>query len=268
MAFLGLAIVRPGVDAFERRLVDVCWNIPSEWNAVADVAIKSGAVDANIDGTRAPWRQASVVPVADRRLAVVTVSDMRRSRASLLTDDYKVLGSFERTTADPALVTDETRAYKPLSHIWPLVEHDGRLLTLVAFAPLKSEPPTTGVFAYLAVGARDSELLFVCRLQWGPGPTYVLLDRVNLDGGGPGDLMLYANGRRDAAPVATFHWDAAQREYVASTTDAVKPLASWWSTSPSSRVTIQPDAAIDDAVAPIVARLGSDAVLSSRPENR
>jgi len=268
MAFLGLAIVRPGIDAFERRLVDVCWNIPSEWNAIADVAMKSGAVDSNIDGTRAPWRQASVVPVADRRLAVVTVSDMRRSRASFLTDDYEVLGSFERATADPALVTDETRAYKPLTHIWPLVEHDGRLVTLVAFAPLKSEPPTMGAFAYLAVGARDSELLFVCRLRWGPGPTYLLLDRVGLDGGGPGDLMLYANGRRDAAPVARFQWDPAHREYVASITGAAKPLASWWSTSSSSRVKIQPDAAIDDAVASIVARFGSEAVLSSRPPSR
>lgn len=254
LTFVLLAIVRPGVDAFERRLVEVCWNIPSEWNAVADAAMRSGAVDPHLGGERAPWRQASVVQVADRRLAVVVVSDMSRSRATFMTDDYQVLGTFVRATTDPALVTDEARGYKPLTHIWPIVEDKGRLQTLIAFAPLKSEAPTMGVFAYLGVGVHDTELLFVCRLRWAPGPTYALLDRADLNGDGLADVALYANGRKDAAPIATFQWNPASREYVAHITDAAKPFLSWWSTSASNRVTIRREEIVDDAAAAIVAR--------------
>ena len=252
-AFLALAVVRPGVDAIERRLVDACWDIPSEWNAVADIAIKNRAVDSNIGSARAPWRQASVVEVAQRRIAVVTVSDMRRSRATFLSRDYQALGTFERTTSDPALVTDETRGYKPLTHIWPLIEREQRLETLIAFAPLKSDPPNLGVFAYLAVGSDETEVLFVCRLRWGPGPTYVLLDRADANGDGIEDLVLHENGRSDAAPVGKFLWDSARREYIANLSGAAATLASWWSTSPSSRVIVRSGRAVDDAVEPIVA---------------
>jgi hypothetical protein len=252
-AFLVLAVVRPGVNAIERRLVEACWDIPSEWNAVADIAIKNGAVDSNIGGDPAPWRQASVVELAQRRIAVVTVSDMRRSRATFLSRDYQALGTFERTTSDPALVTDETRGYKPLTHIWPVIEREHRLETLIAFAPLKSDPPNMGVFAYLAVGPDETEILFVCRLRWGPGPSYVLLDRADANSDGIADLVLYENGRRDAAPVGKFLWDSARGEYKASVSGAALTLASWWSTSPTGRVTIRSGRSVDAAVEPIVA---------------
>jgi hypothetical protein len=264
-AFLFVAIVRPGVDALDRRLVGISWNIPSEWNAIADVAMRSGVVDPDINGSRAPWRQASVVQVGNQRLAVVVVSDMSQSRATFMTDDYEVLGTFVRATTDPALVTDETRGYKPLSHIWPIVEDQGRLQTLIALAPLKSEPPTLGVFAYLGVGPRDTELLFVCRLRWAPGPAYTLLDRVDLNGDGLIDVALYADGRKDVVPVATFQWNPASREYVASISEGAKPFLSWWSTSASNRVTIQREEAVDDAVAAILARFGSPDGAASTP---
>ena len=37
-AFLIAAAVRPGIDAIDRWIVRVCWNVPSEWNAVAEAA--------------------------------------------------------------------------------------------------------------------------------------------------------------------------------------------------------------------------------------
>jgi hypothetical protein len=254
-AFIAVASVRPGADRLDRWLVSICWGIPSEWNAVADMAIRTGVVDSSIGGRPAPWRQASVLPVDGHRIAVVTVSDMQRSRATFLTERYEVIGAFERTTADPALVTDETRGYKPLTHIWPLVEQDDRVLTLVSLAPLRSEPPTMGVFAYLGVGPRDTELLFVCVMSWAPGPTHGELARIDVNGDGFGDLVLYPDGRRDQAPVATFQWDAATRAFTAAITDQSKPLMASWSTTREDRVTIGPNESIDDAVAAVAAGL-------------
>lgn len=262
IVFLSISVVRPGVDELDRRLVARCWNIPSEWNAIADAAMRTHVVDSNIAGVRAPWRQASVLQVGPERVAVVTVSDMRTSRATFLTERYEVLGTFERTTTNPALVTDETRGYKPLTHIWPLIEEQNRVLTLVALAPLLSDPPTMGVFAYLAVGQRDTEVLFVCRLRWGPSSMHGLLDRTDLNGDGLGDLVLYPRGRRDASPIATFQWEPATREYKATLTVEARPLVSWWSTTERNRVTVQRGQSIDDAVAAVAAGFGSDSPVS------
>jgi hypothetical protein len=257
LVFIAMALVRPGVDRVDRWLVSFCWNVPSEWNAVADIAIQTGAVDGNIDGQPAPWRQASVLPLGDRRLAAVTVSDLRRARVVFVTEEYEALGSIERTAADPALVTDETRAYKPLSHIWPLLEQEQRLLTLVAFAPLRSEPLTLGRFAYLAVGRNDTEVLFACELRWAPGPAHVELARVDVNNDGFGDLVLYAEGRRDTAPIATFRWDPSAREYVAAFTQEAQKFVSWWSTTPASRLIVRSGQSIDDAVVSIMNGLGA-----------
>lgn len=110
---VALGLFRPAVDRIDRWLVSSCWNIPSQWNAVADAAIRTGVVDATIAGRPAPWRQASIhtleSPTTAAKVAIVTVSDMRRSRVTFLTDRYQVLGGFDRITPEPALITDEAR---------------------------------------------------------------------------------------------------------------------------------------------------------------
>jgi hypothetical protein len=251
------AAFRPGVDRLDRWLARRCWDIPSEWNAIADVAIETGVVDPAIGGARAPWRQASVVPASGTRLAVVTVSDMQRSRAVFLTERYDVLGVFERSTTTPALVTDETRGYKPLTHYWPLVLRDGRVETFVAFAPTLSDPVSMGQFAYLAVGREDTQVLFVCRLRWGPSSMHGVLERTDVNGDGVADLVFYARGRRNEPPLATFVWDAAKQGYIGRVTDEGRPLISWWSTAPDDRRVVPRGRPIDEVVNQIAARISS-----------
>ena len=248
------AAVRPGIDVVDRWLVRVCWNVPSEWNAVADAAIRTGVVDARVGGNPASWRQASVFTVDGSRLAVVTVSDMTASRSTFITDRYDVLGVLARTTSDAALVTDEARGYKPLSHIWPLVRRDGRLHTLIAMAPLRSDPPRLGVFAYVALGAHENELLFVCRLDAGPGPTWgeLVADRDD----SKDDLVVYERGQRGEPPIATFTRDARAGTYTADVTDKGRALVSWWSPRGGEHITVPRDAAIDDAIRRVVAGFG------------
>ena len=246
--FLVVAIVRPGVDLLDRWLVRLCWNIPSQWNAVADAAIRTGVVEARIGSLPAPWRQASILPIDGSRLAAITVSDLTSSRTTFVGEQYEVVGVLARTTSDPSLVTDEARGYKPLSHIWPLVRQDGRLLTLIAMAPLRSDPPRLGVFAYVALGAQENELLFVCRLEPGPGPTWGEIVRLDTNGDGLDDLVVYERGQRTDPPIATFTWDARQRTYVPNATEQGRRLVAWWATSTSDRVTVLRDRPIDDAV--------------------
>ena len=173
--------------------------------------MRTGVVESRIGGSPAPWRQASVLPLEGSRLAVVTVSDMTTAKSTFISEQYEVLGVLARTASDAALVTDETRGYKPLSHIWPLVRREGRLRTLIAMAPLRSEPPRLGVFAYVALGASDNELLFVCRLDAAPGPTWGELV-ANRDGG-QDDMVVFERGQRGEPPIATFAWDASAGTY-------------------------------------------------------
>ena len=229
---------------------------PEQWNAVAgDDANRSGRVE---DQRRAgaPWRQASILPVGDSRLAVVTVSDLFTSRVTFLTEQYDVVGMLARTTSDPALVTDEARGYKPLSHIWPIVKQDGRLQTLITFTPLRSGPAMMGLFAYVALGGHDNELLFVCRLQTGPGPTWGELMRADLNGDGVDDFVVYPKGERGAPPIATFVWNPRRREYTVTMTDEGRKLVAWWSATPADRVTVRRETPIDDAVLRVAARFG------------
>jgi hypothetical protein len=245
-------LFRPGVDRADRWLVSTCWTVPSQWNAVADAAIRTGAVDGTIRGAAAPWRQASIEMIGSTKVAVVTVSDMKRSRVTFLGERYESLGGFERVAAEPTLITDEARGYKPLSHVWPLVFRDGRLHTLVAFAHLVSEEPNIGLFAYAALGPVENELLFVSQLSWGPGPTWGVLSRMDVNGDGIEDFVLYPKGRRDQSPLATFTWDPRDRTYVPSVTSDGRGLISWWSTAPGSRVTFPRNAVLDDAVRRVV----------------
>jgi hypothetical protein len=247
-ALVALGAFRPGVDRVDRRLASICWSVPSAWNAVADVAIATGAVDGTLEGVDAPWRQASIHDLGSSRVAVVTVSNMRRSRITFLTEQYRTLGGFERIAEEATLVTDEARGYKPLSHVWPLVLQDGVLHTLVAFQHLVSEEPREGLFAYVAVGPDENELLFVCELREGPGPTWGVLTRADLDGDGIGDLELFPRGDRRQRPLATFVWDPRERTYVPSVASDARPLIRWWSTTTASRVTFGRDEVLGDAV--------------------
>jgi hypothetical protein len=253
--FLILAAIRPGIDLADRWLAAGCWNVPSEWNAVADVAMRTGVVEARIGDAPAPWRQASVLPVGDSRVGVVTVSDLHRSRSTFLTEEYAVLGALTRSTSDPALVTDEVRGYKPLSHIWPLARQDGRLQTLIAFAPLRSDPPMLGLFAYVALGAQENEVLFVCRLGSAPGPLWGELVRIDVNGDSLDDLLVYPRGHRNERPLAAFTWNPQTRGYAAAMTDEGRSIIDWWSTTPADRVIVPRDAPIDDAVRGVAARI-------------
>jgi hypothetical protein len=250
-AFLIVAAARPGIDAIDRWLVGVCWNIPSEWNAVAEAAMRTGVVESRVGGRPAPWRQASVLRVDGSRLAVVTVSDMTVSKSTFISEQYEVLGVLARTTSDAALVTDETRGYKPLSHIWPLVSREGRLHTLIAMAPLRSDPLRLGVFAYVALGATENELLFVCRLDAGPGPTWGELVANRDDG--KDDMAVFERGQRGEPPIATFAWDARAGAYTAAVTVKGRALVSWWTPRAGEHVTVPRDVAIDDAIGRVAA---------------
>lgn len=254
--FLITAVARPGVDVIDRWLVGTCWDVPSEWNAVADAALRTGVVDARIGGSPAPWRQASVLPLEGARVAVVTVSDMAASRSTFISERYDVLGILTRATTEPSLVTDEARGYKPLSHLWPLVRQDGRLKTLIAMAPLRSDPLRFGLFAYVALGAADNELLFVCRLDPGPGPTWGELVRVDMNRDGvDDDLAVFERGERNEPPIATFRWDTREHGFVASTTPRGRELVAWWSPEAGERIAVPRDAAIDEAIGRIASRL-------------
>lgn len=272
LVFLIAAAIRPGIDLLDRRLVERCWDIPSEWNAVADAAINTGVVDPDINGVRAPWRQASVLPVGGSRVAVVTVSDMSRARATFITERYQVVGVLTRTTTDPVLVTDEARGYKALSHIWPLVKQDDRLQTLISLTPLRSDPPLLGVFAYVALGAQENELLFVCRLVSVPGPTLGELVRADVNGDGFEDFVVYLRAPRDqraSRVIATFIWDPRMREYATSITDEGRPIVAWWSSAPGDRVTVPRTVPVDEAILKVAARLdGRDRLTSGIEDGR
>jgi hypothetical protein len=255
IAFVIVAIARPGVEAIDRLLASRCWNVPSEWNAVADVAMRTGAVDPNIGGSPAPWRQASVLPLGSSRIAVVTVSDMVTSRVSFMTDQYRVVGVLTRKTTEPSLVTDEVRGYKSLSHIWPILEEDGRLLTLIAMAPLRSDPVRLGVFAYVAVGATSNELLFVCRLDSAPGPTWGEMVRLDANGDGADDLVVFERGQRTNPPIATFTWNRETRTYDPRVTAAGRPLVAWWARTADDRVIFDSAMPADEAIQRVVPRL-------------
>lgn len=266
--FLVLAILRPGVDLIDRWLVTPCWNIPSEWNAVADVAIRTGVVDGRIGGKAAPWRQASVLPVGRSRLAIITVSDLTTSRVVFISEQYRVLAVLARMTSDPSLVTDEERGYKSLSHIWPLVEQEGRLQTLIAMAPLRSDPVRLGVFAYVALGPQDNELLFVCRLETGPGPIWGELVRMDLNGDGFDDFAVHEKGQLSEPPIAAFTWDARTHQYTSRMTDTGRQLVSWWSRTSGDRVIVPRDVAIDDAVRRIAGRFDNRGRTIAASEDR
>jgi hypothetical protein len=256
VAFLTSGVFRPGVDAFDRWLVQSCWNVPSQWNAVADVAIRTKVVDASIREAPAPWRQASIVPLGRSRVAVVAVSDMTRSRVTFLNERYEVLAGLVRSSPNAALVTDEARGYKPLSHIWPLREGHGRIRTLVGFDTLVSEPLSHGRFAYLALGPRENEVLFACDLRWGPGPTWSVMEPAKGEGHDGFALRPRAYGpeQKGAPPVATFEWDEGEGRYVGHLAEGAATYVSWWSTTPGNRVLFAPEEAVDDVVNRIMAK--------------
>jgi len=249
-AFLLIGVFRPGVDALDRWLTQGCWDVPSQWNAVADVAIHTGAINGRIGEAPAPWRHASIVPLGNSRIAVVAVSDMVRSRVSFLGERYEARGGLVRSNPNPALVTDETRGYKPLSHIWPLREREGRLLTLVGFDTLVSEPLSHGRFAYLALGPGENEVLFACDLRWGPGPTWSVMEQAVGESHDGFVLRPRAYGpeQQGAPPVATFDWDDRDRRYVGHLALGAATYVSWWTTAPDHRALFAADEAVDDVV--------------------
>jgi hypothetical protein len=255
-----VGVFRPGVDALDRWLVSGCWSVPSLWSAVAEIAIRQGAVDPWIEGRRAHWRRACVLLAVPSRLAVVVVSDMRRARITVVDEQYRVRGAFERTTANPDLITDETRGYMPLSHLWPVHDwyRDGRLVTLVALEPTYSDPLAQNVFAFLALGPENNELLFACRLRGKRTPAEVVLDRVDVDADGFTDLVVlpYLAGdpdrAPDAQPWAVFRWDPAARSFHPRLREGAETLLSYWCGTPAARVFLGRHEALDQRVLQLV----------------
>jgi hypothetical protein len=242
---MALSAWRPGIDRLDRWLAQRFWNVPSEWNAIADAAIRTGVVDGTIAGRPAPWRHASVAPLGASKVAVIAVSDMRRTRITIIDPQYVERGRFERETVAPATVTDEARGYKPISDVWPFDVRGDRLETLVASAALVSEAPNSGSFAYLAIGPADTEILFAIDLRWGPGPTWGVLDRTDLNGDGVDDLVVYDCGHRERPPLATFIWNERRRTYVADLAAGASSLIAFWSTGAGRRAVIPHDQPID-----------------------
>jgi hypothetical protein len=249
-----LAVFRPGVDRLDRELVRPCWGVPSMWHAVADAAIQTRAVDPVLGNQTAPWRQASVPNPYPPRFAVVTVSDLRRSRVTVLDESYRVRGLFERITTDPALVTDETRGFKPLSHLWPIRDwnRDGRLEALIAFSPTRSGPLKRGTFAFIALGAEANELLFACELRYGPRRTLAVLEQGDSNNDGLMDLAILPRGTENTGPLAVFTWNPTTESFDPVSRPKLSTFASYWCARPGERVRFSRDEAVDGAIRDVV----------------
>ena len=268
-AFVGCALAliggfRPGADLLDRWLVEGCWSVPSLWNAVAEIAVRQGAVDPWIEGRKASFRRACVLPAGPSRLAVVVVSDMRRARITVVDEDYRVRGVFERTARSPDLISDEARGYMPLSHLWPLGDWygDGRLVTLVALEPTYSEPLAQNVFALLALGPDRNELLFACRLRGKRYPGEVVLERADDDADGFPDLVVHAYAVRsseDAArarPWAVFRWDPAARSLEPRLREGAERVLSYRRATPAERVWLGRQESLEERLLELVSREG------------
>lgn len=265
--FLALALLlaafRPFIDRIDHWLTGGCWLMPNLWDTVADEAIRRGVVDPVIDGRRATFRDAAILRPVPR--AVVTVSNMRRSRMTFLDRDYRILGQFERLSADPALVTDEERGYKPLSHLWPVYDanRDGRLETLVAFAPNWSDALMGGTYAYLSLGSDRSELLLALEI---PSGRSLVLERAPLNAQGFEDLAVYpvrgdllVDRRR---PAVLFRWQPELGAYVPEVDPSAQNTIVFWASSPKGRVLVGPRDCLDDRVREVlesVKRIAPDA---------
>lgn len=238
---------RLGVDSLDQTLVRSCWNVPSCWNAVAEVAVRRGVAPAVLDGLPAPWRQASIQSSFPPTLAIVTVSDMRHSRITYLDESYRVRAILDRTTAEPLLVTDEQRGFKPLSHLWPVHDWygDGRLEALVAFAPTLSEGLFRGVFAYVALGAETNEVLFACRMSTAPGPRFAVLRATDLNRDGHQDLVVSPAGE-EAPPLATFVWNAGRRTFDPGSRQEAEAFVTFWCASEKDRILFPRQESLDE----------------------
>ena len=247
---------RVGVDSVDRWLVQPCWRVPSRWNAVAEVAVRSGAVDALLDGRHAPWHQASILDAIPPTLAAVTVSDMRRSRVAFLDEGYGIRGLLERTSADPLLVTDMQRGFKPLSHLWPVFDsnRDGRLETLVAFAPTLSQELRYGTYAYVALGPEANEVLFACRLRSAPGPRFARLDHADLNDDGYEDLVVRSSSEPSVTH-ATFEWNADKRAYLPRQYAEADLFVSSWCASDGDRLVFPRGESLDQRMRAVLERL-------------
>jgi hypothetical protein len=266
-----IGVFRPGVDALDRWLVSGCWSVPSLWNAVAEVAIRQGAVDPWIEGRRASFRRACVLLAVPSRLAVVVVSDMRRSRITVVDEEYRVRGVFERKTSNPDLITDEARGYMPLSHLWPVHDWygDSRLVTLVALEPTHSEPLGRNVFAFIALGPENNELLFACRLRGKQYSDDVVLDRVDADADGFADLVVSPYpARPDPRPWAVFRWDPAARSFQPHVREGAEKVLSYWRGTPAERVFFGRQEPLDERVRQLVDRGGATGAGASPPNAR
>ncbi len=255
LGWLVLGMFRVGANDLDRWTTSACWTVPSMWHAVADVAINSGVVDGTIGSVRAPFRRASIHKFVRVRYAVVTVSDYRRSKVFILDERYNLVGHFRRQISDPMLVTDMSRGFDPVSHLWPIYDShgDGRVDTLIGFSTIGDARSAGGTYAYLSVGRDDVRVMFVCSIDArrpNPPVTIVVED---YDRDGFDDIIVHAIEKRgptdvvEPEAVASFLWNEEVGAFKPSVSDAAAAYVAFWCSQPNDRVSFSSDQWMDEA---------------------
>jgi hypothetical protein len=250
-AWVTFGVFRVGVDAVDRALADWCWRVPSLWNDVARVAVRTGAVSSDIDGAPATVLHATVRGFFNTRFAIVTVSDLRRSEISILNSDYKVVGRFRRESEQAEMVVEKWRGYQPLTHLWPVFDAhgDNRLETLIGFSPIHSAKVARGMYAYVSLGESSNEIVFACDIETGPRIPAVLIGIDDANNDRLQDIVIREVTKTRQrkmvgdGPMAVFAWHDAEKRFGLLETDNSERLGflRYWSRRADDRVIVAAD---------------------------
>lgn len=267
-------VFRPGAAWIDRQLVRICWNVPPMWNAIADVAVRSGIIDPRLAGAPAPWRRATVAEEVISRFAVATFSDMRVATIWVLDEDYTVRGVFRRETPDPHLITQETRGIEPLSHLWTIqdTDGDGRVETLVSMNVCPTGAPILGTLAYIALGPDANELLWAAgdtpsRPARGRPTRSMILESADENADAAPDLILRRASKdrnEEPATAAVFVWDRDKRMFrLQSLTPEAQSRLRYWTAESGGRLFFHRDESVDAVVARALAGAAASAGAAS-----